>query len=116
MIITNVDIILAQNNERLLAFCTITIDDCFVIKDIRIIKGDERLVVAMPDKQRSEPCEHCKFRIRQRDRHCPRCGKQLTSKTIEYVDICFPINSESRSAIDNVILEKYLELTLNQLI
>jgi stage V sporulation protein G len=105
--ITNVEIILPKSTEKLLAYVTITVDDMFVVKDIRIINGKDRLVVAMPDKQRSTPCEHCSYRIRQWDKFCPRCGKPLAFRTIEFVDVCHPINNDCRVEIDRVVLEKY---------
>lgn len=107
MIITDVNIILAKNNERLLAYASITIDRVFVIKDIKIIKGNERTIVAMPDKQRSVACDSCDYKIRQRDKFCPHCGKELTFAPIEYIDICHPIENGFRHYIDMVIMEKY---------
>ena len=40
------------NEDRLKAYVSITIDDCFVVRDLKIIKGNNGLFVAMPSKKR----------------------------------------------------------------
>lgn len=107
MNITRIEVVLSKRGERLLGFSTITLDGSFVIKDIRIIQGNGKIIIAMPDKQRATTCEHCDFKIRQRDNYCPRCGNKLSPIDVEYVDICHPIDSVCRAYIDTAILEQY---------
>jgi stage V sporulation protein G len=42
------------NEERLKAYATITFDDCFIIRDLKIIDGNNGLFVAMPSKKRKD--------------------------------------------------------------
>ncbi len=62
------------------AIVSITLDNEFVIHDIKVIEGEKGLFIAMPSRKTSEG---------------------------EYRDIAHPINSETRDMIQNVILNKY---------
>ena len=42
------------NEDRLKAYVTITLEDCFVVRDLKIIKGNNGLFVAMPSKKRKD--------------------------------------------------------------
>ena len=77
--ITDVQVRLVDN-DRLRAWATITFNDAFVVKGIRIIQGNSRIFVAMPSKQQKD-------------------GK--------YQDIAHPINPDFRSHVENSILEVY---------
>jgi stage V sporulation protein G len=44
----------SHRDERLLAFATLIFDDCFVVRDLRIIRGNGGLFVAMPSRKRSD--------------------------------------------------------------
>lgn len=68
------------NEEKLKAYVTIIFDNCFVVRDLKIINGNTGLFVAMPSKKRKDGT----FR-----------------------DIAHPLNSELRSAIEKKILEVY---------
>ncbi len=61
MEITEVRIkLMDDGGERLQAFCSITFDDCFVIRDLKIIEGTTGPFVAMPSRKLTA--------------HCPQCG------------------------------------------
>jgi stage V sporulation protein G len=66
--------------EKLKGYATITFDDCFVVRDLKIISGTNGLFVAMPSKQRKDGT---------------------------YRDIAHPLNSEMRAAIEKKVLEAY---------
>ena len=68
------------NEERLKAYVTITIDNCFVVRDLKIIKGNEGLFVAMPSKKRKDG---------------------------QFKDIAHPLNQETRAEIENAIFDAY---------
>lgn len=80
MEITEVRIFLVTNEERLKAYATITIDDVFVIRDLRIINGNNGLFVAMPSRK---------------------------MKDGTFKDIAHPLNSETRRMIEEKVLEEY---------
>lgn len=64
------------------AVVSITIDDEFVVHDIKVVEGEKGLFIAMPSRKAADG---------------------------EYRDIAHPINSETRNSIQKIILEKYEE-------
>jgi stage V sporulation protein G len=70
------------DEEKLKAFVSIIIDDCFVVSDIKIISGASGLFISMPSKKR---------------------------KNGTFRDIAHPLNSETRKAIEEKILARYRE-------
>ncbi len=81
MKITDVRIRLVKKEEgKLKAVASITIDDCFVIHDIKILEGNEGCFVAMPSRKTPDG---------------------------EYKDIAHPIKSETREEIIGMILTAY---------
>src|SRR5271163_813622 len=68
------------NEERLKAYVTITIENCFVVRDLKIIKGNEGLFVAMPSKKRKDG---------------------------QFKDIAHPLNQETRNEIERAVFEAY---------
>ena len=68
------------NEDRLKAYVSITIDDCFVIRDLKIIEGPQGLFVAMPSKKRKDG---------------------------QFRDIAHPLNAETRGKIEKAILQAF---------
>ena len=68
------------NEERLKAFATITFDDCFVVRDLRVINGNNGLFVAMPSKK---------------------------MKDGTYRDTAHPLNNITREMIESRVLSEY---------
>lgn len=68
------------NEERLKAYVSITLDDCFVIRDIKVIQGHEGLFVAMPSKRRKDG---------------------------QFRDIAHPLNQTMRDEIETKIFKAY---------
>ena len=123
MEITEVRIKLMESTEdRLRGFCSVTIDSCFVVRDLKIIEGQNGPFVAMPSRKLTGNCSNCRTKNHLRARYCNQCGKRLQSATIEhdqggraklYADIAHPINSTCREMIQNsVIAELNRELEL----
>ncbi|MEN0110549.1 MAG: septation protein SpoVG family protein, partial [Planctomycetota bacterium] len=78
MIITEVRIkLMDESGERLRAFCSITFDDCFVIRDLKIIEGATGLFVAMPSRKLTAHCQSCGMKNHLRARFCNQCGSRL---------------------------------------
>lgn len=81
MEVTEVRVFLAEEeDERLKAYATVTFDNCFVVRDLKIISGNTGLFVAMPSKKRKDGT---------------------------YKDIAHPIHSDFRQALEQTILAKY---------
>lgn len=115
MDITEVRIKLADgNDERLQAFCSITFDDSFVVRDIKIIDGPAGLFVAMPARQNTTGCPHCRSKNSTRALFCSQCGRTLVQNESRepneklYADIAHPINAECREMIQSRIIEEFL--------
>ena len=108
MVITEVRIkLMDENNERLQAFCSVTFDDCFVIRDLKIIEGTKGSFVAMPSRKLTDRCTGCGSKNHLRARHCNQCGTRLDeNRAIRdtdgraklHADIAHPINSTCRSS------------------
>lgn len=81
MEITNVRVrVVEKENSKMRGFASVTIDNQFVVHDIRILEGDNGLFLAMPSKQ---------------------------TGVGEYRDIAHPINQEARQMFTDTILKEY---------
>jgi stage V sporulation protein G len=119
VVITEVRIkLMEDNNERLLAFCSVTFDDAFVIRDLKIIEGAKGCFVAMPSRKLTDRCMHCGCKNHLRARFCNQCGHKLDEdravrdadgRAKLHADIAHPINSGCREVIQSAILKAYRE-------
>lgn len=119
MEITEVRVRLAERKQdRLRAFCSVTFDDAFVIRDVKVIQGDQGLFVAMPSRKLTDRCPSCSTKNQLRARHCSECGAKLAENRAElddrgrprlYVDIAHPVNTEARERIEQAVLVAYKE-------
>ncbi len=114
MEITEVRIKLADgDDERLQAFCSITLDDSFVVRDIKIIEGPAGLFVAMPARQSTTSCRYCRGKNLSKALFCGQCGRRLerhgSKEPAEklYADIAHPINSACREMIQSKIIAEF---------
>ena len=106
------------SNERLQAFCSITFDDSFVIRDLKIIEGAKGFFVAMPSRKLTDRCNHCGTKNHLRSRFCNQCGSRLDeSRALRdadgraklHADIAHPINSSCREKIQGAVLASYAD-------
>jgi len=103
--------------DKLRAFCSITIDDAFVVRDLKIIEGTKGLFVAMPSRKLTTRCSRCGFKNQVRSNYCNECGTtlppdsppRLDGKGKLHADIAHPINSECRERLQARVVESYLE-------
>lgn len=72
--------IFAVNEDRLKAYVSITIENCFVIRDLKVIQGTNGLFVAMPSKKRKDG---------------------------QFRDIAHPLNQETRHQIEDAVFDAY---------
>ncbi len=116
MEITEVRIKLVDSSsDKLRAFCSITIDDCFVIRDLKIIDGTKGAFVAMPSRKMTEKCRRCNCKNYTRAKFCNDCGGKLPAVRSEdddgrgklHADIAHPINSECRERLQSQVLDEY---------
>ena len=113
MKITEVKIFKKENRDKKLrAFATITFDDYFVVRDLKVIEGNKGLFVAMPSRRIKEPCPHCGHRNVVRSKFCNNCGKPLdptvtVSRENEHKDIAHPITLECREMVQKAVLDAF---------
>jgi stage V sporulation protein G len=117
MEITEVRIKLVENAaERLLAFCSITIDAAFVIRDLKIIGGPSGPFVAMPSRKLCGHCPACGSKNPLRAGYCSQCGAKLGTGNLPrdeegrlrlYADIAHPINAACREMIQKRVVSEY---------
>ena len=116
MKITEVRIKLMDDvDDRLQAFCSITLDDCFVIRDLKIIDGTSGPFVAMPSRKLTAHCPGCGCKNHLRAGYCNQCGLKLHQESLRdqegraklYADIAHPINSKCREMIQDRVISEF---------
>jgi stage V sporulation protein G len=117
MEITEVRIKLMENaDDRLQAFCSVTFDHAFVVRDLKIIGGANGPFVAMPSRKLTSHCPQCGFKNHLRAHYCNQCGaRQRDDRTVRdpdgriklYADIAHPINAQCREQIQSRVLAEF---------
>jgi stage V sporulation protein G len=105
---------------RLKAFCSLTFDNTFVIRDVKLIEGNDGLFLAMPSRKLCDRCRRCGEKNHLRARYCNHCGARLNegrylqyqnhngpSRLKLHADIAHPINPECRMDIEQRVLGAY---------
>jgi stage V sporulation protein G len=80
MEITEVKVFLVENGGRLKAYATLVFDNCFIVRDLKIIQGDSSIFVSMPSRRRKDG---------------------------SFRDIVHPLNSDMRSRVEENIIKEY---------
>ena len=83
MNVTDIRVKRISTEGKMKAVASVTFDNSFVVHDIKIIEGQDKLFTAMPSRRTPEGV---------------------------FKDIAHPINSETRAELERLILEKYAEL------
>ena len=116
MQITEIRINLVENrSDRLKAFCSVTFDNQFVIRDLKIIEGADGFFVAMPSRKLTNRCPKCGSKNHLRAKFCNECGAKLPEdrnprrgpRTKLHADIAHPINTETREYIQKEVLDSF---------
>ena len=108
-----------EPGERLQAFCSITFDDAFVVRDLKIIEGATGPFVAMPSRKLTSHCTQCGSKNHLRAAFCNQCGSRQheTRRSVKdeegraklYADIAHPINSVCREMIQQRVIQAFEE-------
>ena len=111
---------------RLKAFCSLTFDQAFVIRDVKLIDGNDGLFLAMPSRKLSDHCPSCDEKNHLRARFCNHCGTRLDETRVLcqqnpaqrqngpgrmklHADIAHPINADCRYEIEQRVVDAYHE-------
>ena len=119
MEITEVRIFLKESpDKKLKSYATVTFDNAFVVRNIKVIQGNSGLFIAMPSRRLKTPCPKCGFRNELHSKFCNQCGAQLpqsfrpvsaetSTAQSEHKDICHPITQTFREYLQKKVLEAH---------
>lgn len=106
-----------ERGEKLKAFCSVTLNNEIVIRDLKIIEGAKGLFVAMPSRKLMARCRKCGSKNPIRARYCNDCGFKLRKKSAEleeggsgrrlYADVAHPIHAKARDRLQRAVLTAY---------
>jgi stage V sporulation protein G len=109
---------------RLKAFCSLTLDDAFVVRDVKLIEGNDGLFLAMPSRKLCDHCSRCREKNHLRARYCNHCGYRLDeNRYLRYqngngngnarlklhADIAHPITADCRQQIEQAVVLAFHE-------
>ena len=119
MEISEVRVKLVDNkDDRLKAFCSVTMDNEFVVRDIKVIEGAGGFFVAMPSRKMSDHCDKCGGKNHLRAKFCNNCGASLSENRAKkdnkgrmklHADIAHPINADCRRKIQEKVIVAFKE-------
>lgn len=104
-------------DKKLKAYVTVTFDNAFVVRNIKVIEGTNGLFIAMPSRKIKQPCPKCGFKNELRSKYCNQCAAGLpavsqlpgqeASAQLEHKDIAHPITQSFREYLQKRVLEAY---------
>ncbi|HDZ77500.1 MAG TPA: hypothetical protein ENH41_05405 [Candidatus Omnitrophica bacterium] len=105
-----------EEDKKLKAYAAVTFDNVFVVRNIKVIEGNNGLFIAMPSRRIKQSCPKCNFKNELRSKFCNHCGGQLpvsvtpttdNDRQSEHKDIAHPITQEFRGQLQKKVLEAY---------
>lgn len=117
---TRISLVPSQQG-RLKAFCSLTFDNALVVRDVKLIEGNDGLFLAMPSRKLCDRCNRCSEKNHLRARYCNHCGSRLDdSRYLRYqhqnggraklhADTAHPINAATRLEIERQVLNAYAQ-------
>ena len=100
-------------DKKLKGYATVTFDNVFVVRNIKVIQGSNGLFIAMPSRKMKHSCAKCGFKNEYGVKYCGQCGMVLEHKEVpadaktEHRDIAHPITQEFRDYLQKRILEEF---------
>jgi len=117
MEITEVRISVRDNEgKRLKAYATVTFDNSFVVRNIKIVEGNNGLFVAMPARKARQFCSRCGKKVDVGSRYCNHCGGNMppppqenidSARQSAHQDLAHPINQQFRDYLQSKVLDAY---------
>ncbi|MCR9246715.1 MAG: SpoVG family protein [bacterium] len=104
--------------NKLKAYCSVTIDHAFVVRDLKIIDGNKGPFVAMPSRKLADHCPRCHHKNHLRAAYCNQCGTGLDpdraprdarGRSQLHADLAHPINSATRIEMHKAIVQAYAQ-------
>ena len=107
-------------DKKLKAYTTVTFDNVFVVRNIKVIEGSTGLFIAMPSRKIKFACVKCTFKNEAGSKFCSQCGESLpptrsefgggdarADAKAEHRDVAHPISQEFREYLQSNILKAY---------
>jgi len=103
-------------DKKLKAYTTVTFDNAFVVRNVKVIQGSNGLFIAMPSRKMKNSCPKCNFKNEIGSKFCNQCGaglpagdenKTAADAKLEHRDIAHPITQEFREYLQTKILEAF---------
>jgi stage V sporulation protein G len=120
MEITEVRVFLKDSpDKKLKAYATVTFDNAFVVRNIKVIQGSSALFIAMPSRRIKQPCPKCGYKNELRAKFCNQCAVPLpvtaklpsfettSAAQAEHKDIAHPITQYFRDYLQKKVLDVY---------
>lgn len=119
MEITEIRVFIKEGQDKKLkAYTTVTFDNAFVVRNIKVIQGSSGLFIAMPSRKMKHPCPKCSFKNEVGSKFCNHCGASLAQAgraqpqepydaKAEHRDIAHPVTQHFREYLQTKILEAY---------
>lgn len=110
--------LVSSRDNKLKAFACVSLDNCFVIRDIKVISRPSGLFVAMPSRKLTFCCPRCNTKNHLRGKYCSNCGARLSAPRAAlngrgrvklYADVAHPISSECRELFHQKVIAAYEE-------
>lgn len=120
MTITEIRVSIEPHHNRVLAYFRLTLDNCLIITNVRLISGDRKKYVAMPSRKSKKGCKSCGSRISMDATYCSVCGNKFPATDMPpviksndfrrdiYHDVVHPIDPALRSEFEQRILRAYI--------
>ncbi len=118
MEITEIRVFLKEGQDKKLkAYTTVTFDNAFVVRNIKVIQGAMGLFIAMPSRKLKLSCPKCNFKNEVGSKFCNQCAAMLPEKVdeelvehdtkSEHRDIAHPVTQQFREYLQSKILAAY---------
>ena len=104
--------------NKLKGYCSVTLDDAFVVRDLKIIEGAKGPFVAMPSRKLADRCSGCGGKNSFTAAFCSQCGRKLDPNRAPrdhrgraklHADLAHPINSACRIELHRAVVSAYEE-------
>ena len=108
--------LLGRPTDRLKAFCSITIDNAFVVRDLKVVESSRGIFVAMPSRKITDHCPKCRGKNTMLSKFCCECGckldagrgpRDMNGRVQVFADIAHPINTQCRDMIQQKVMQAY---------
>ena len=104
--------------NKLKGYCSVTLDNAFVVRDLKIIEGAKGPFVAMPSRKLSDRCDGCRAKNCLTASFCNQCGGKLDPSRAPrdergraklHADLAHPINSKCRIELHRAVVRAFAE-------